>query len=93
VTTTTTGSVFLSAADVERMTKRTRRPAQVRALQRKGFRAGEHFILAADGEPLVFRDRLDAAGKPAHLRQPAGHRWDRLTDPAAVIRLKPSRVA
>ena len=57
------------------MTKKKRRPAQIRALAALGYRKGEHFIVAADGEPLVLRDKLDADGKPAQRR---GHRWDRI---------------
>jgi len=67
-------SVFLSAADVERITKKKRWAAQCRVLKEKGYkftRAGAK----NDGEPLVRADGLDADGKP---KQSLGHRWDRI---------------
>ena len=66
---------FLSAAELARLTGKKRRPAQLRALAALGYRKGYHFIVAATGEPLVLRNKLDADGQPAQRR---GHRWDRI---------------
>jgi hypothetical protein len=63
--------MFLSPADLSRLTGRTRYAAQRRALDRLGIR----YTLAATGEPLVREDALDGSGKPARN---SGPRWDRL---------------
>ena len=66
---------FLPAEDVQRITKRTRYSAQRRALARMGYA----YTVAANGEPLVRWDALDAATKKARN---AGPRWDRIGEPA-----------
>jgi hypothetical protein len=65
-------SLFLTAADVARLTGKKRHKAQIRALTAKGYR----YIVAATGEPLVRLDSLDDEQKPAHRQR--GHRWDRI---------------
>lgn len=65
--------MFLTAEELYRVTRKRRYSAQRRALDRLGVR----FVPAANGEPLVQSDALDAAGKPAH-RARSGHRWDRI---------------
>lgn len=62
--------VFLTAADVERLTGKVRFSAQRRALDALGIR----YIKAATGEPLVREADLgkEAAGKGR------GPKWDRI---------------
>jgi hypothetical protein len=61
--------MFLTVADLRRLTGRSRYSAQRRALDRLGIR----YTTAATGEPLVRIEALD--GKPAQARSP---RWDRI---------------
>ena len=62
--------MFLTRADVQRLTGRSRFAAQRRALDRLGYR----YTIAATGEPLVRAEALDSSSaKPAR-----GPRWDRL---------------
>jgi hypothetical protein len=61
-------SAFLSAADVELLTKRKRFTAQRKALDALGIR----YVKAADGEPLVRTADLDVKSRPA---QRMGPRW------------------
>lgn len=63
--------MFLSAADVQRLTGKIRFSAQQRALERLGI----PFTIAATGEPMVRETALDA--KPGQ-KQSRGHRWDRI---------------
>ncbi len=63
--------MFLSAADLFRLTKRVKPSAQRRALDRLGIR----YTLAADGEPLVRVDWLDGGSPPGRN---SGPRWDLL---------------
>lgn len=61
---------FLPPADVVRLTGgRTRYSAQRRALDRMGIR----YTVAANGEPLVRADALDAKPRAA---QRSGPRWE-----------------
>lgn len=62
---------WLTPADLYRMTKRRRYAAQRRALDRLGV----PYTAAADGEPLVRTDTLDAYRRPARNRGP---RWERI---------------
>lgn len=68
-------AVWLTPAEVYRVTKKKRWKAQIRALERRGYKKGEQYIVADDGEPLVFVHRLEASAKSASRR---GHRWDRI---------------
>ena len=63
--------MFLTPAELARLTGRTRYSAQRRALDRLGIR----YLLAATGEPLVRQADLDGSGKAARN---SGPRWDRL---------------
>lgn len=71
--------MFLSRADVERLTGRTRFKAMCRALDRMSIR----YKLAATGEPLVRQDAID--GKPQQAKT-RGHRWDMI---GSVRNLRP----
>lgn len=62
---------FLARSDVERITKRVRYSAQRRQLDAMGIK----YRQAADGEPLVPLDALDAKAKPARN---SGPRWNLL---------------
>lgn len=74
-------SVWLSPAELHRLTGKKRYTAQRRVLTERKI----PFRCAASGEPLVRADwdRVDATGKPAHRQ----HRWDRL----ASVRNLPAR--
>lgn len=63
--------MFLTAADVERLTGKVRFSAQRRALDRLGVR----YKVADTGEPLVLVDALDSPGTKARN---VGPRWDRI---------------
>jgi hypothetical protein len=71
--------IFLSPAELKRLTGKVRYSAQRRALARLKI----PYTQAATGEPLVRTDALDAAGKPAQRR---GHRWDQI---GSVRNLRP----
>lgn len=62
--------MFLTVADLQRITGVSRYSAQRRALDRLGIR----YLRAATGEPLVRPEWLDGPGKQAQR----GHRWDRI---------------
>lgn len=73
----TAASAFLTADDVERLTRRIRYSAQRRVLDAMGIR----YLKAANGEPLVRADALDADARPARN---SGPRWERIgAKPAA----------
>lgn len=63
--------MFLTAADIRRLTGRVRYSAQRRALDSLGVR----YTKAATGEPLVRFDALDSP--PAKARNGGPH-WDRI---------------
>ncbi len=71
--------IFLSRAEVERLSGKRRFSAQRRALDALKI----PYTRAATGEPLVRADALDAKPK-AGQRQ--GHRWDRI---GSVRQLRP----
>jgi Domain of unknown function (DUF4224) len=63
--------MFLSAADLRRLTGRVRYSAQRRALDQLGI----HYTKAATGEPLVRPADLDGSGTKARN---SGPKWDRI---------------
>lgn len=63
--------IFLSRADVERITGKVKFSAMRRVLDALGIR----YTLAGTGEPLVRSDALDATPKAARNRGP---NWSRL---------------
>lgn len=63
--------MFLTAADLHRLTGRKRFTAQRRALDGLGIA----YRVAATGEPLVRAESLDSAPK---LARNGGPRWDRI---------------
>ena len=64
--------MFLTAADLLRLTGRRRYKAQRERLRAMGIR----YVQAASGEPLVREADLDGGDKSA--RNDAGPRWDRI---------------
>lgn len=69
-------SVFLSTADLQRLTGKKRFTAQAKALEGLGIR----YQLSGKGEPLVRIDQLDGTPKVARNQGP---RWDRLNEASA----------
>jgi hypothetical protein len=63
--------MFLTAADVARLTKRTRFAAQRRALDRLRIR----YRVAADGEPLVRQADLDERPRHGRNHEPNWEGW------------------